>query len=367
MRGLKILWDAGIKTFEVIATCDVDLQRAINMSQDIAAFQGAKPRAYADLEGMLAREPELEAVDICALHRIHHNLAITCLNAGKHVTIEKPLGLTMRAGRAIIDAAQQNGRILQVAENYRRAPSERAINWAIRNGRIGRLRMLYWIDVSERLWHWGWRDHKDQAGGGWTLDGGVHFADLFRYHIGEVEELYAISKTYNPIRFKDRERLQDPVEITVEDTTMATIKFANGVTGTWVATNSAPGKGGNFRAIYGDKGCIRWNEGLFTRDENIPIEQLEKEFMDSLSEQERERLFPRGVTDTIATELKEFYDAIRGKGTVEITGLEGFKDEAICMAVYESAWLDAPVRIEDIEGLKIENYQAELNEDVRLM
>jgi predicted dehydrogenase len=359
-RGLKLLWEKGIRIFEVVATCDIDDARANKMADDISIFQGYKPNVYTDVGKMLSSESGLQAVDICTVHKEHHILAIKCLEAKKHITIEKPLAITIRAGRMILDSAEKNKCILQVAENYRRAPSERAINWAIKEGRIGKLRMLYWEDIFERLWYWGWRDHKELSGGGWTLDGGVHFADLFRYHIGEVEEVYAISKTYNPIRFKSKDPLRDPIEITVEDTTMALLKFENGVTGTWVLTNSAPGKKVNFRAIYGDKGCIVWNEGLYIEDENIPMEQLEKEFMASLSDQEKEKLFPNGITDTIAIELKEFFDTILGLGDIETTGIVGLKDEAISMAVYESNFLNMPVKVKDIEECKIENYQTSL-------
>jgi len=360
IKGLKLLWESGIKTFEIIAVCDVDEPKAERMSEEISLFQGYKPTVYTDVEKMLSLESQLQAVDICIVHKEHHNVAIKCLEAKKHITIEKPLAITIRAARKILDSAEKNGCILQVAENYRRAPSERAINWAIREGMVGRLRMLYWEDIFERLWYWGWRDHKELAGGGWTLDGGVHFADLFRYHIGEVEELYAISKTYNPVRFRDKDRLLDPIGITVEDTTMALLRFENGVIGSWILTNSAPGKKINFRAIYGDKGCIVWNDGVYRGDERVSMEELEKEFMNNLSIQEKERLFPNGITDTIAIELKEFFDAVLGVGDIETSGVVGLKDEAICMAVYESSLLNLPVKIGDIEECRIENYQNQL-------
>ena len=360
VRGLKLLWENGVRTFEIIAVCDIDETRAERMSEGISSFQGYKPAIYTDVEEMLSLEAQLQAVDICTVHKEHHDIAIKCLEAKKHITIEKPLAITIRTAHKILDSAEKNGCILQVAENYRRAPSERAINWAIKEGMIGKLRMLYWEDIFERLWYWGWRDHKELAGGGWTLDGGVHFADLFRYHIGEVEELYAISKTYNPIRFRDKERLTDPVEITVEDTTMALLRFENGVIGNWVLTNSAPGKKINLRAIYGDKGCIVWNDGVYIGDERKSIEDLEKEFINNLSVEEKEKLFPSGITDTIAIELKEFFDAVLGLGEIETTGLVGLKDEAICMAVYESSLLNLPVKIRDIEECRIENYQNQL-------
>ena len=360
VKGLKLLWENDIKTFEIVSVCDIDEARAEKMAEDIGSFQGYKPAVYTDVDEMLLKEPDIQAVDICTTHNEHHTVAIKCLSAKKHVTIEKPLALTIRYAHMILDSAEKNRCILQVAENYRRALSERTINWVIKSGKIGKPTMLFWEDISERLWYWGWRDHKDISGGGWTLDGGVHFADLFRYHIGEVEELYAVSKTYNPMRFKDRDKLSDPVVIDVEDTTMSVLKFENGVTGTWVLTNSAVGKKTSFRAIYGDEGSIVWDDGLYTREGHISLEKLEEEYLDSLSSEERERLFPKGIKDTIAIELKEFFDAILGTGEIETTGEVGLKDEAISMAVYESSWLNMPVKIKDVEECKVENYQKTL-------
>lgn len=359
VKGLRTLWVNNIRTFNVVAVCDIERERAERLAEEVGSFQDYRPKVYIDTEEMLTKE-EIQAVDICTPHREHHTVAIKCLSNKKHVTIEKPLALTIRYGRMILESARENNCILQVAENYRRSLSERAINWIIKSGRIGTPQTLFWKDIFCRYWHWGWRDFKSISGGGWTLDGGVHFADLFRYHIGEVEELYAVSKTYNPIRYRDRENLSDPVVIDVEDTTMAILKFENGVTGTWVLTNIKAGKEASFRAIYGDKGSIVWKEGLYTREGYTPMEELEREYLDSLSSEEKERLFPHGIMDTIALELKEFFDAILGKGEIETTGEVGLKDEAISMAVYESGWLNIPVKIRDVEECRIENYQKTL-------
>ena len=275
----------------------------------------------------------------------------------------------MRAGKAILDA-QSGGTgsqpVLQVAENYRRSPEHRAINWAIREGRIGKLRMIFWVDVGERLWYWGWRDEKDIAGGGWALDGGVHFADLFRYHVGEVGKVAAISRAYQPIRYRKQEALEDPVQATVEDTIVALLWFENGVTGQWTTTSAAPARGFNQRVLYGEKGAIDFGAGLFMGKEQIPLEQLVKEYLAAASAAEKERWFPRGVTDTVATELHEFFQAVLGRGTLEMTGLEGYKDQAISEALYESNALGRPVEIRQIESLEVEEYQGELNKQVGL-
>jgi predicted dehydrogenase len=221
--------------------------------------------------------------------------------------------------------------------------------------------MIYWVDIGERRWYWGWRDHREIAGGGWSLDGGVHFANLFRYHVGEVKTLFAVSKAYDRIRYRDRENLRDPIEATVEDTMLATLDFENGVTGQWASTNAAPGHKAGVRALYGSEGAIVWGEGLVLRDGKISMEDLIKEHDAALSKDERARLFPKGVTDTIATELCEFYRAVRQGGPIEVDGVQGLKDEALSIAIYESAALGQPVEIARVESGKISAYQDDIN------
>ena len=141
-NGLKQLWEAGLRDFRIVAACDVDKAKAEKMADNIAAWQGTKPNVYENQTEMLKKQDDIQVVDQSLVHRIHHDLAIEVLDAGKHLTLEKPLAMTIRAGHAIIAAARRNNRLLQVAENYRRAPAERAINWAIESGRIGDLRMI---------------------------------------------------------------------------------------------------------------------------------------------------------------------------------------------------------------------------------
>ncbi|MCX7776850.1 MAG: Gfo/Idh/MocA family oxidoreductase [Armatimonadetes bacterium] len=365
-RAYQMLWQSGYKSFRITATCDLEIERANAMADRVAEFQGVRPNAYGDIDKMLAAEKELMAADICAPHNEHHVLAIACFEAGLHVTIEKPLAITLRAGRKMLEAAKSRGCLLQVAENYRRTPTQRAINWALKMGWIGEPRMFLWVDTFERLWYWGWREHKEIAGGGWTLDGGVHFADLMRYHIGEVDEIFAVSRTFLPVRYMEPETRSKPVEISVEDTTMALVKFNNGVLGQWVLTSAAPGKGYNMRVIYGQEGCIDFQDGFYGRTTHEPINELVNKFMESITDEERKRLFPMGITDSVAIELHEFIEGVLNRKPIETDGNEGYKSQAICMAVYESALLNAPVKVEAVARGEIEGYQAELNRQLGL-
>jgi len=362
VRGYRTLWEKGLRDFRIVATCDVAPEKAEALAAEVEEFQGTRPAAYDDFRRMLDEQP-LDACDISVVHSEHHKVAIPCLQSGRHVSIEKPLAITCRAARAIIEAAERAGRLLQTAENYRRSPENRAINWAVGQGRIGTPQLLYWIAVRERLWYWGWREHRELAGGGWTMDGGVHFADLFRYHVGEVASLFALSRAYYPTRFRDHENLADPVEVSVEDTTHTILEFEGGASGVWLECNVARGTPFTQRALYGPDGSIRWGEGLHRRTgEKTTIEKLVREHHRALDPEALDRLFPAGITDTIAIELWEFVQAVKGNAKLETDGREGLKALAIAMAVYESAALGQPVEVRRVENCEIETYQADLNE-----
>jgi len=364
-NGFAALWQAGYRGFEIVACCDVAREAAEKTARDIAAWQGSTPRVHESVERLLDAEKDLDAVDISVAHRLHHTVALPAIEAGKHVLIEKPLALTLRAGRRMLDAAGRRGVLLAVAENYRRALRHRALNWTLRSGRLGAPRQIYWLDVKDRRWYWGWRDHLEEAGGGWLLDGGVHYADLMRYHLGPIVRVTALSRQYDPTRFRDRENLKDPVSATIEDTTFALLEFESGATGLWAESIVSPGQRLGRQIVYGESGSLDFGEGLLLRGEEQPtsVEALQEAYLAQLSQEENARLFPFGIRDGVAQEIHEFVEACRHGGAVETDGLEGYKAQAVCMAVYESAALGGvPVDVARVEALEIETYQQPLNE-----
>jgi predicted dehydrogenase len=361
--GLKQLREKGIEAFEVVAACDVVEEKAQERAAEIGEFQDRKPEVFADVHRMLEKVPEAEAVDICTLHSEHHDLAVACLAAGRHVIIEKPLAITMRAGQRILDASIAARKVLSVAENYRRSPWERTVKWALGQGRIGRPRTFFWQDVGEGLGKWGWRNFRLEAGGGWVLDGGVHFADLFRYHLGtDARQVFAVTRQYEPYRYDDPKTRTGAWRVDVEDAAMALVEFEGGAVVQWTWVGSAPGQRFSRRTLYGSEGCLDWESGLWQRDEtHVDKEALTKEYMDGLAADEKERLFPAGLTDTIAVELNEFAGAIRSGTVPEVDGMEGFKAMAICMALFESAWLNRPVSLQEVERCQVDGYQAQID------
>ena len=373
---------AGLNVINLVAVCDVVEDRAKALANRAERELGRRPGVYVDLKEMLRQEGSLDAVDIATDHRSHHITAVPCLEAGKHVIAEKPLGITMRTASLMIETAEKYGKILATAENFRRRPADRAVKWAIEQGKIGTPRMLlsiHWLGHYNPIWFLrskGWYHDKLISGGGWILDGGVHFGDLFLYNLGEVEEVYAVTRTFEPIRYMKWPERKEPTKITVEDTFTAILKFKSGAVGQWIGSDVAPGEDfGECLVIYGTQGSVTWKNvggGLEVIGPGgagkhvVPMSELEYLMMNSLSDKDKERLFPAGVKNGVAIELWDFADAIINKRKPEVDGVLGAKALAIPMAVYESSWLGQPVKVEKVENCEVENYQREINESLGL-
>ena len=390
-HGLRDLWDAGQKNFEVAAVCDIEIKRAEKMADGFAAFTNRRPVVYSDAADMLAKEKSLDTVLVITPHISHHTLSIMAMEAGVNVMVEKPIALTVRLAKRMIETARVTGKLLHVAEQYRLSLDQRAVNWAIRTGIIGVPRVLHWMDVGERKWYWNWRDHIDISGGAWTFDGGVHHSDLFQYNLGPVKRVSAASRTFDNIRYQKYESLDDyekarleqryahfrqtrslkpvdpgtleePISATVEDTTAAVLEFESGVIGTWLVSRATPGKTDRTNAIYGSEAAIFWNDGVYnSRQEQIyTAESLKEAFLHGISPEDKEYFLPFGVQNTLSIQWQQHFDALAGVRPVEVTAEVGLAAMLVPMAIYESSEIGQSVLISDVMDLKVEAYQKRL-------
>ena len=321
---------------------------------------------YDDYKKML-KEADIDAVEIYTTVFSHHPIAIASLEAGKHTLVEKPMAVSVKAARAMVEAAEKANKVLGVAESARYGPSVRMTRWAIDQGYIGDVQMVvsvgmggYWAPnkiVAETPW----RHKKVLGGGGATIDVGVHQFDVLRYHFGEVDEITGIVETIEKTRVTKDEagKVIDRVECEVDDTYIATIKFESGVIG-HVFTSWA-GHGESTRiptTIYGTKGCIKGNTIILddgTRMEIGPI------FEEKASQSVKEKFFPYGLRDTMALESLEFLRAIQEGREMETNGREVLRDLAASYAMIEASVANAPVKVDDVESCKIGRYEEEIN------
>ena len=365
------------KKFEFAAMCDPVSALTEKFANIAAQSQNFKPRVYSSLEEMLSKET-LDAVDICTPHSEHHKNAIACLNAGVNVMVEKPFGVTIKASKAIIETAKKNNKIAAVAENIRRGLSQRTAHWIINELKmLGEPRLFFaqhasWQDPKEeRGWHW--RIEKMLSGGGMVMDSGAHFADMLRYLYGDPETVYAKVTQFEKWPHKRGDRT---VYDEREDTWIAIITFKSGLTCTWSWTIAAPGYSYTNVVHYGSKGCLLDHGDVFhgpfdnaeiiiqdgPKKTTYPMKALEREYLNSLNDEKKTKLFPHGIMNGVFIECYDFLDAIEKRRKPEVDGEEGLKAKAICEAIYESAYIGQPVNYTDILEGKIEAYQKPINE-----
>lgn len=259
------------------AVCDLHHDVASTVADIVGNATGARPDIYTDFDQML-EQADLDGVAIVTSTPMHHRFAIKAMQAGLHVITEKPMGLTLKACRQMRDVAESSGRVLAVAENFRRDPMNRLTKALIESGSIG---MPYFtIDMSVGssdgavMHSTVWRAKKEQAGG-MVLDAGVHNADLLLYLMGDAVSVYAETsineseRTLRPMnevapglaamydhRREDGYSTGDSVEQTAVDTSFAVIRFASGAIGQFSMTDTSHGQRLGVSTVSGSEGTL---------------------------------------------------------------------------------------------------------------
>lgn len=365
LKGYQEIKEKAPELFDIVAMCDLDEQRAENLASKAGEFQSL-PTTYTDLENMLNSE-DIDAVDIITIHSNHHVSTIACLEAGINVMVEKPFAITIKAGQMMLDAAEKSGKILASAEPARRGLQTRATEWAMNKaGLIGDIRMFFTERISYTLRvvvGTPWRHQRIYGGGGWIIDGEVHYMDVLRSFFGDVEKVYAETRNFEYTRYLDAENLKNPVPSDVEDTALCVLTFKNGVIGEFLWTEAAVGESIRKQIYYGSEGSIDSSRIQFKDGSTRSMEDVSKEFLNNLTADEKEKLFPHGIQNAVTLGIYDFLDAIRNNREPEVTGWDGFVAQAICDAIYESDYCGESVKVDDVISGKVEAYQADINEN----
>ena len=111
-----------------------------------------------------------------------------------------------------------------------------------------------------------------------------------------------------------------------------------------------------FHPFQGGGNCVLADGSEVSR------EQIQADYMASLSDEEKTRLFPYGATDGFAIEVWDFVNAIASGRRPEMDGLDGLRAKALCESCYESATLGRPVKFVDVLDGRISAYQAPIDE-----
>jgi predicted dehydrogenase len=121
---------------QIVAVCDVDARRVGRVAQ------GHRYATYGDYRGLLENK-DVHAVVITTPDHWHALQAIDACAAGKDVFCDKPLSLTVREGRAMVDAARRYNAIFQVGPQQRSIPAAIRACEFVRAGRLGKIREVH--------------------------------------------------------------------------------------------------------------------------------------------------------------------------------------------------------------------------------
>ena len=227
-----------------------DLVAVGSRSRDKAEAFGAEfgaPRRHGSYEALLA-DPGVEAVYISTPHPQHAEWAIKAAEAGKHVLVEKPIGLNQYQAQTMIEAAQANGVFLMEAYMYRCHPQTARLVALLRERVIGDVGVIQatfsfhaGFNAESRLW-------SNALGGGGILDVGGYTTSIARLIAGAARGL----------------PFADPVSVTgaghlhtqtgVDAWALGTLDFGGGIVAT-VSTGIGLGQE-NVVRVFGTEGHL---------------------------------------------------------------------------------------------------------------
>ena len=375
LPGLAILKKAGLDNFDVTAVCDASEPNLDRAAKFVRGSLGSEPKTYRSWEDLVAGG-SVDAVDICLPHGLHHVVGVACLNAGIHAVIEKPLSVSLKTGKLLVEAAERNHRVLSAAIPMRRLSGQRAVHWALNEAHlIGHVRTFFHdianykppaavstapVSDANR-----WRRDRVMGGGNTVLDSGTHFMDSLRYLYGEVEQVYAEVRSFREGETVPTSRLvREELVQHRENVVLAVFTFKSGVIGTWCWSTIAPGRETRNCVIYGTEGSIEdanYAEGSIVchpfkgpaevrmRDgSTMSMRELQVRHQRAIGADAVQKLFPNGVTDECALTLWDFLEAIEQNRAPEITGRDGLISQAVAEALYESSWTGQAVDVDKL-------------------
>lgn len=203
---------------EIYGICDKDIKKAEQFAQSC----GAK-KVYKCYEEVL-EDPEVDAVEILVPHHLHCEMTVKACEAGKHVSVQKPMAMNLAQCDTMIAAARKNNVKLKVFENFIFYPPYQFAKKLLDSGEIGEPVSIRYkmnnaglgsenipnaagrakkagLELTEELqetgWKidpksWLWRLNDTLAGGGpFVFDDGFHKFSVIMHMLGGVEKVTA--------------------------------------------------------------------------------------------------------------------------------------------------------------------------------
>jgi UDP-N-acetyl-2-amino-2-deoxyglucuronate dehydrogenase len=238
---------AGAEIVGVVDSSPAELER----------FRARGPlRSFRSIRDLLAG-CDASLVAICTPSGLHAEQAIECLEAGRHVVVEKPIATRVADGEAMVEAAKLAGRTLSVVLQYRFNRDALRLKRAVETGLFGDVVFASVENYLHREGSYfgingGWRGTWRLNGGGVLINQTTHGIDLLHWCLGPISAAAGTALT----------RLH---QIEVEDTLCAVITFPNGTIGHIQATTAAATNSALRLELIGTLGAAVFERSRLTR------------------------------------------------------------------------------------------------------
>jgi predicted dehydrogenase len=305
---------------ELVAVSDILKERAREKSEKYQVPY------YLDYHAMMSRHPDIDVVDILTPTGYHAGHVVDLARYGRHIVVEKPMALRVADCDAMIQACRKNRCRLFIVKQNRFNRAVQATHSALERGRFGQMVMgtvrVRWRRDQSYYDQDAWR-------GTWALDGGVmaqqasHHLDLLQWFMGPVKEIQCQIAT----------RLMD---IEVEDTAVAIMKFTSGALGAFESTTaSRPEDLEASLSLLGEKGSVIIEGAAVNKIKYwrfVEEEPGDREIQQAYSE-DVPNVYGHGHVGYLA----HVVNAIVEDKPAIVDGEEGKKNVEILTALYESA------------------------------
>ncbi len=378
---------------DLAAICDANEHRATELADEAEAVLGYRPAVVRSIDALTSQIEGLEAADCTTDSGSHHLVATALLDAGLHTMVEKPLALTIRGCNRVIEAAERSGKLLSVAENFRRDPMNRLVKALLDAGVIGAPQCIIETTVHGRnhILITPWRHMK--LAGTITLDAGVHNADILRYYFGDVTTVYGQARIFEPVRVRHdtagpggwyekwAEGMPERIEPTGDDALFGLLTFANGAIGQFTDNHAGHGEALGQRRVYGTRGSITppgdrnggpvrvvLDDGADLSGDAV-LDLVPDWRLDADAAVLFENARPGGyaydfvTTDRklLALEYAELARCVRTGTAPEVDGRTGRAAVALIDGLFESSLLGRPVTMAEVESGAVDGYQREID------
>ncbi|MBM3130751.1 MAG: inositol 2-dehydrogenase [Chloroflexi bacterium] len=306
----------------LVAVCDIRL----DVAQAIADELGVK-RVVRDYHELLT-DQSIEAILIATNTDTHAFIVKDVAAAGKQIFCEKPIALDLADVDGALAAVEKHGVKFQVGFNRRFDKSFRRVHEIVASGEIGRPCILHIIA----------RDPEPpsveyaRTSGGMFLDMTIHDFDMARYQGGEIEQVYAIGNVLVAPQLKQADDV---------DTTLVTLKFANGAMG--VIDNSR-------QAVFGydqrvEVFCANGTAAANNETDNTVIKGNQEGY-------HSDRLpyfFMNRYASCYVEEVRQFVECVRDNKPVPVGGKDGRAAVVLGYAALKSLRENRPVKVSEIK------------------